>query len=403
MSGKKQTNPIHSMSGFGVKKNKDSDESEGYGLYVHVPFCTKKCPYCHFFVTLDKEENKQRYLNDLALEWGLVRDRFGGKAPRTIYLGGGTPALLGPDGIERILKMIQADCPFDSNEIEITLEGNPENITAEQIREFRSTGVNRLSLGVQSFDDELLKKLGRSHTGEKAKSAVFAALEGGIENVTIDLMYDLPGQSLASWEETLRVVGGLPVAHLSLYNLTIEPGTPYHRKQKQLIKMLPTEEESSVMVKMAIAELPKYGLKQYEISAFAKAGHQSQHNRSYWVGRPFYGLGPSAFSYWEGARFRNVANLVEYHKRCESGERPVDFVEALEPEAKRRELFLIAIRLLEGVDLDLFQQRHGEISSEMWIELRKQETLGLIRIEGPRALLTEQGRLFYDTLATAIV
>jgi oxygen-independent coproporphyrinogen-3 oxidase len=267
------------------------------GIYVHIPFCTKKCPYCHFFVLLDKSPSlHDQLLEGLIAEWRLLKPA--GKIA-TIYFGGGTPSLFGPERVEALLKEIGGD------PVEVTLEVNPEKATVDLMRDYLNSGINRISLGVQSFDDPLLQKIGRTHDSGKALHAIEAIALAGFGNVTIDLMYDLPGQSLKAWEETLTIAASLPITHISLYNLQIEPKTLFFKtKPKQ-----PSQEESLAMYEMAFEILTANGFYQYEISAFAKPNFEANHNSRYIRSEPFFGLGPSAFSDFEGERRQNGCHL----------------------------------------------------------------------------------------------
>lgn len=313
----------------------------------------------------------------------------------SIYFGGGTPALLGATYIAEILSWL----PNLSPHIEITLEANPDVIDTELIKSYAEVGINRLSIGVQTFNEALLKVLGRTHNAHQASQAVIAAANSGITNISIDLMYDLPKQSLVDWQDTLDKACSLPITHLSLYNLTIEPHTLFFKKQALLRPNLPSEEESTRMYLSALETLNRVGLEQYEISAFARQGLYSRHNVGYWTGRPFLGFGPSAFSYMEGKRFRNIANLSKYLKSLEKGLFPIDYEEKLEPEAALRETLTIALRLNCGLNLSLFPPLPA--NTLISINYLKQE--GFLAQIGDTLKLTEKGILFYDTVAIELI
>jgi oxygen-independent coproporphyrinogen-3 oxidase len=216
-------------------------------------------------------------------------------------------------------------------------------------------------------------------------------------------MYDLPQQSLADWEHTLDKVKTLPITHLSLYNLTIEPHTLFFKKKKELVPLLPNEEISLAMYQMAIDKIESMGLQQYEISAFAKPGYESLHNSGYWIGRPFLGFGPSAFSFWEGKRFQNVPHLKKYCDALKKGESPIHFEEALDLEALRRELFVIQLRLRKGVYLKKFSEEQGELNQTTLDQLHSLSLQGLIQWEGDLVSLSKKGVLFYDTIASELI
>lgn len=335
-------------------------------------------------------------------EWEQKLPLLQSKKLVSIYFGGGTPALLGASSISTILSWIK-NASFDLADVEITLEANPENITASLMREYAEAGINRMSMGIQSLDDTLLHRLNRLHSGAKALNAVYEMAEAGISNISIDLMYDLPGQTLPLWMDTLEKACTLPITHLSLYNLTIEPHTAFYKYRQQIQKQLPDDETSLEMYKTAIHNLGLHGLKQYEISAFAKPNRTSKHNVGYWTSRPFLGLGPSAFSDWDGKRFRNVAHLHRYHAALEKSETPMDFEEKLDVDARRRERLAIQLRILSGINLLDFEKEHGPLERETNKILQTLQNQGLISKTDSLLQLTKKGILFYDTVATEII
>ncbi len=356
-------------------------------VYFHVPFCTKKCPYCHFYVIPDREAYQRLLTQTLALEWQMRLPLLSPHSITSIYFGGGTPSLY--RGIPGILEKIprNADC-------EITIEANPEESSYELFSQFQTWGINRLSLGVQSLDDSSLETLERSHSAKKAKEAIWNAKRAGFQNISIDLMYDLPGQTEKSWRTTLDQVSELPIQHLSLYNLTIEPHTSFHKRKVQT----PNGETSLALLSAALETFERIGLKRYEISAFAIPGFESRHNLGYWTGRPFLGFGPSAFSYWEGERFRNVANIHRYARNLKAGLLPVDFREKLSPLESAKERLAIRLRTREGVPWEEWQV--GEETKKTIEHLRD---LGLVIQENSHLKLTEKGMLYYDTVASELI
>lgn len=372
-------------------------------LYFHIPFCTHKCGYCHFYVLPDKDPLKKTFMEALEIEWRLRLPDLQGKDIVSIYFGGGTPSLLGPEYINAILHWVQRDIGYHPNTTEITLEANPENITLQLMRNYAQAGINRVSIGIQTLSDALLKKLERQHNAQKAIDAVLSTKEAGLGNITVDLMYDLPYQTLEIWEETLDKVCELPIRHLSLYNLVIEPHTTFFKQRNELQKIVPDPEASLRMYAMAQEKFAESGLNQYEISAFAHEGYQSRHNTGYWTGRPFLGFGPSAFSYWKGARFRNVANLSRYAQQLKEDIFPIDFEEALAPQASIRELLAIRIRLLEGVDIAAFEKAYGPLDPETLDSIENLKKNGYIRQHLNTLHLTQQGILFYDTVAVELI
>lgn len=359
-------------------------------LYFHLPFCRRKCPYCHFFVLPQSHASQRVLLAALRQEWELLSRRCENRRIVSVYFGGGTPFLMGPEAIRQILSWIDP-----SPGCEITLEANPEDVTLEAMHSFFEAGINRVSLGVQSLDDTLLKTLGRHHTAQKAIDAIDTTHKAGITNITIDLMYDIPSQTLSSWKKTLDQLSSLPITHLSLYNLTIEPQTIFYKRRSILTPLLPSSEESLKMLQTAIKKLERIGLSRYEISAFARPGYLALHNTGYWVGRPFLGFGPSAFSYWDGERYRNVCDLKKYAAALQEGLSPVDFQEKLSPQRLLHEGLAVQLRLLAGVDV-----REFPVRSDLYETLVSR---GWLKLSGYRAHLTPQGLLFYDSVAEEIV
>lgn len=364
---------------------------EKIGVYVHIPFCTKKCDYCHFYVIPEKESWKERLTDCLLAHWNEWQQKKPCKI-RTLYFGGGTPALMG----KRLPKLTEAFLPLMDEGAEITLEANPENLTDEDLQIFKAAGFNRLSLGVQTLDETLLPILGRTHTATTAARAVERAAKF-FDNISIDLMYDLPNQSLGSWKKTLDSAALLPITHLSLYNLTIEPHTSFYKRRHQL--SLPAPSISAEMYEVAVETLEKHGLKQYEISAFSREGFQAQHNLGYWQGVPFLGLGPSAYSYLDGSRFRCHAHFNRYCSAIEEGLSPLDFEEKLDVDAAAREQLVIALRVLEGVKIE----EMATLTEDTQNEIKKLMEQGLLLIEKDHLKMTQQGIRFYDTIAEMLI
>ena len=376
---------------------------EEVSLYFHIPFCAKKCPYCHFFVLPDQTLLKGQFLKSLQLEWKLYLPKLEGKEIVSIYLGGGTPSRLSPLQIASILNMVFTSSAMLAKECEITLEVNPEDVTPEFSQSLTQMGINRVSLGVQSLNNAELELLDRGHSSDKATQAIQLIAAAGIDNISIDLMFDLPHQTLKTWENTLSQIKDLPITHLSLYNLTLEPHTVFFKHKKTLSPTLPSPEDSTQMLEMALDYLTDAGLKRYEISAFAKKGLHSRHNSGYWTGRPFLGFGPSAFSYWEKKRFQNVPHLNRYSEALKEGRLPIHFEEKLEAPNARLELLAVQLRLVDGVDLTDFERRHDKLSATTYETLAQLEAKGWIARQENRICLTSQGQLFYDSVASEII
>ncbi len=358
-------------------------------IYVHVPFCAKKCPYCHFFV--QPLQDVELYLDGIKREWDLRKESLNEVV--SIYLGGGTPSLLSVSDIEQILSL------FPEGAEEITIEANPDDVTIEKMQGYLSLGINRLSIGVQSLDDSNLQVIERTHSAKKAKRAVEIAFEAGFDNISIDLMYDLPNQTFSSWKKTIDEAVLLPIAHLSLYNLVFEEGSVYYKKQEELAPYRPPEEESLKMLEYAVQTLEKNGLKRYEISAFTRNERESLHNTGYWTGRPFIGLGPSAFSYIQGSRFRNICHLKKWYNALDQNADPKDFEEKLPFPDNLHELLAIRLRLMEGIHL----QEFPNLPETTLRTLHALTIQGLLEHSHDRFRLSEKGKLFYDLVASEIV
>lgn len=331
----------------------------------------------------------------LSLEWERQVSILSNHEIVSIYFGGGTPSLFAPNGIAYILKMIRNSGIKISPSAEITIEANPEEVDSLFFSQIFSLGINRLSLGVQSLDDRSLQTLERKHSAEKAIKAINQAKNAGIQNITIDLMYDIPDQTLSSWQYSLNQIKNLPITHLSLYNLTIEPHTVFYKKRNSL--SLPLPEQSVQFLNQAIYEFEKIGLQRYEISAFAKPGFESQHNLGYWTGRPFLGFGPSACSYWDGLRFKNIPNLQRYVNKLQNNEPWTEYCEKLPYPENEKELFVIALRLIKGSSLN------SNLKNILAPSLKKLENDNLIVIHNDVVQLTEKGLLFHDFVASELI
>ncbi len=368
-------------------------------LYFHLPFCQKKCDYCHFFVLPNKASFKEELLKSILIEIELRTSLLKKSQIKSIYFGGGTPALVGPRYIKTLLKALKVPL----QDIEVTLELNPENHSLELLKGYRDVGVNRLSIGVQSFDPSLLKKLGRSHSVQDIHEALENASRAGFTNISIDLMYDLPTQSLPLWKRTLEKALSYPITHLSLYNLSIEKETVFYKYRNQIRSQMPTEELSLTLFNEACKSLKEKGFEAYEISAFCKDGAYSHHNVGYWLQRPHLGFGPSAFSLLKPERFQNVKNLKRYSELLNQKKLPIDFKEELESEAFLRESLALHLRLLKGFDASIFQKRFGDFSDELSAILELLKKRGWIKHNQNILSLTSEGLLYHDSVASELV
>ena len=370
-------------------------------LYFHIPFCKKKCPYCHFFSYQNNEKAIPSFLLSLKKEWLQKRPLLKDYEIISIYFGGGTPSLLNPEQIEQILKWIFSSVKLKAP-IEITCEMNPEDVTEELVQQYAQIGINRISLGVQSFLKEDLHFLQRNYTFEKAFNAC-KMIEKTISNYSIDLLYDLPYQTEEKLEKTFSFVEKLNNTHLSLYNLVIEPKTPFFYRKKELALIMPSQEKSKELLDFSLKKLKEIGFIRYEISAFCKKGLQSIHNMGYWQGRSFLGYGPSSFSYFENRRFSNVSSLYLYEEKLQNNLSPQDFEETLSITQRQAELLAIHLRILEGMDIEEFQKENGIIHSLLLSKIQKLIQKKLIIKTSTHLKLTEMGALFYDDVAEELI
>lgn len=324
---------------------------------------------------------------------------FSSKRIISLYFGGGTPSQVDPSHIEDFFDFMDSLKLNYAPDVEISFEANPEDLNKEYLERLKNLPINRLSIGVQSLHDESLKILDRQHDSKKAMASIENAFQSGFKNISIDLMYDLPGQTLTSWKQTLSLVKLLPITHLSLYNLTIEPQTVFFKKRKELTPLIPPDHLSLQLLETARETFEQLGLSRYEISAFAKEGYYSKHNTGYWLGREFLGFGPAAFSFLNGKRFKNISSLPGYIQKTDQKISTVDFEETLSPEASLRERLAIRLRLLEGACLTDFPC----LDNDLLEEFDKLCSEGFVTMTPSTLTLTKKGTLFYDTVASCII
>lgn len=339
-------------------------------LYIHYPFCLRKCRYCAFNSVSDAFCSPDDYLAGLHTELELRSEMpEKGSAASTLYFGGGTPSLLEPAEVKRIVEAAAKYYAL-SSDAEITLECNPGTVTRGKLTAFRAAGVNRLSLGVQSFDDEFLAVLGRAHSAGEAMGAFRAAREAGFDNIGIDLIHSLPGQSLAQWQRELSQACELNPEHLSIYGLSIEAGTPFAISEEQGTLLLPDEEESACMYELSAETLAAQGYEQYEIANFARPGFRSRHNSGYWLRRPYLGFGAGAHSFLRqpeaGLRFSNTEKVEDYLALISHGSLPTVECRNLSREEAMAECLFLGLRLTEGVSLERFREEFSRSFQEVF-------------------------------------
>lgn len=359
------------------------------GLYIHVPFCLRKCHYCDFVSYPYTEAGATAYLEALAREIRLWAEKLGGSAAvRSIYLGGGTPTCLGARALLRLLELIHSRFSV-LPEAEITVEANPETLSLELLQALVSAGVNRLSIGMQSANEEELKFLGRGHTFRQVREAVEWARRAGCTNVNLDLIFGLPGQDLTRWEKSLREAVALEPAHLSAYDLEIHPETVLGRAVAAGVWAPCSEEEARAMYLTAIDFLAVAGYTHYEISNFALPGRESRHNQLYWQREPYLGLGPGAHSFLGNSRWANTPSLEDYCWKLAEGKEPVVEKKILSREEEMAETMMLGLRLLAGISCARFEARFGCKPEEAFgREISRLVNQGLLTREGDFLRLT---------------
>lgn len=358
------------------------------GLYIHIPFCRQKCRYCDFASFAGMENLTDAYLSALDKEASF----FSGQKFDTLYVGGGTPSLLSPAALERLLGMISRRFGPVSSFAESTLEANPESLTPEKLRLLKAAGINRLSLGLQSFDDMTLRRIGRVHDVKTFLSAYEAARTAGVENINVDLIAGLPGQTEEAFLAGLRRLADLKPEHISVYGLQVEEGTPFYREGvKTDDDLLRRElEQTHFMLEQA-------GFVHYEISNFARPGRESRHNVNYWLDGEYLGLGSAAASYLDGERRSNVSDVREYLRRMEQSKHAVASSERLSGKAKEGERIMLGLRMLGGVRL-------GTLTWEMFgREIREIVSRGLVEQNGDLLKLTFEGLFLANQAFMAFV
>jgi oxygen-independent coproporphyrinogen-3 oxidase len=361
-------------------------------LYVHIPFCARICPYCAFYKERADHAQTQRFCEALLRELETLTSRYL-LAPETIFFGGGTPTALTTSQLKLLLTGFHERRDL-SRLTEWTFEANPGSVSARKAGVLRDLGVTRISLGVQSWDDELLKVLGREHNAAQAEASFGILREAGFGNVSIDLMFGLPSQTLRQWEDTLSKTIALKPDHISAYCLTYEEDTEFFmRHTKGEYRQDSSSDASFYEASMRLLEAAGY--RQYEISNYARLGFESIHNRGYWAGADYLGIGPSAFSTVGFERWQNVADYRAYADRVLGGQSPVASVEQLTPAAKRVEQTALLLRTRDGVPAEWL---------ESWPAERAEfAALGLIEESGARFTLTAKGKLLADSVAAAFI
>ena len=375
------------------------------GIYIHIPFCRARCSYCDFATGAYDAPLAARYINAIAQEIGAFErpTAIVGEVD-TIYFGGGTPSLLAPAQVERLLRAVGERFSVTTN-VEVTMEMNPGTVTPEILRRFRVAGVNRASFGLQTSDDEALRRLGRTHTAQDARRTLADLRAAGFSNVSFDLIAGLPGQTLADWSHNMAEALALRPAHLSLYLLEVHEATPLAEQLRRGMWPEPDADTAAEMYQLLIERTAAAGYEHYEISNFCLPGHESRHNLKYWTQQPYYGFGCSAHSFdgistrW--ANERDAARYVELIETCGSA---IVETNTLTPDETGAESLFLGLRLMRGIDLREHQARFGaNVRDTHANDLARFNEAGLIELSGDVLRLTRHGILLSNEVFAAFV
>jgi oxygen-independent coproporphyrinogen III oxidase len=368
------------------------------GLYFHIPFCKQACHYCDFHFSTN-QTLKQELVNQLAEELSLQKDYLEGEPIETIYLGGGTPSLLTAQELELLFTAIQKNYQV-ATDIEVTLEANPDDLNSQKLNELKAAGVNRLSIGIQSFDENVLTFINRAHTATEALGCVDAAHKAGINNISIDLIYSIPGQDDNMLQKNLATALALRPNHISAYSLTVEEKTVFGRWASKGKLLAMEEDQSAQQFELVMDSLTQNGYQHYEISNYCLPGFQSKHNTSYWKGKKYLGLGPSAHSYNGGTRQFNISNNHLYIKSIQKGIVPFER-EELTNENKINEYLITSLRTEWGCNLNYLIEQFGyDLATHNKPYLNQLVANSLINLSDNTITLTRAGKLLADRIAS---
>lgn len=358
------------------------------GLYVHIPFCRHKCLYCDFPSYAGLERYRDGYVQALCRD--IAASPYAGEEADTIYIGGGTPSLLAAGDINRILKALRQTFRI-ADDAEITMEANPDSLDYDKAAALADSGVNRLSLGIQSFSDAMLSFLGRVHTAAQGERAIQAAYDAGIHNLSLDLMYGLPGQTLADVRRDVERLSQLPVVHASIYSLIVEDGTQLKAGLEKGDWQLPPDEATEAMARTVHDAMHRYGFHHYEISSYAKGPFESRHNSKYWTYEPYIGFGVSAHSFDGKMRWANVANIPAYIQKAGKGS-VVDESVAIDAERAVEDYCFLALRRRAGIDYGDYARRFGKaIEDDFGPVIDQLVRQGLLERTAQGCCLSEEG------------
>lgn len=371
------------------------------GIYIHVPFCKTRCSYCDFYSTTESKLS-QRFIETLCQELILRKDELKGEAIKTIYFGGGTPSQLAYNELKCVFDTLKNNYEISSVS-EVTLEGNPDDLSIEYLRDLKKLPFNRLSIGIQTFQPSMLNKLNRRHTSEQAKEAVIHAQACGFDNISIDLMYGLPGELMNNWIDDINEAIKLNIQHISAYHLIYENGTPIFKKLQEGIIQEVDEDFSLQSFTNLIHSLTDKGFIHYEISNFAKSGKFAEHNTSYWTGEKYLGFGPSAHSYNGINRSYNASSLHKYLEDIESGNH-IQEVEILNITDKYNDFIITSLRTMWGIPLEELKKSFGDTYYDYVQKMAKKHlNVGNLILKDNRLKLTQKGIFISDGIMSDLL
>ncbi len=366
--------------------------------YVHIPFCTQICYYCDFSKVFIKNQPVDSYLEHLLEEF----QSYDIQKLRTLYIGGGTPTALSASQLELLLKGLTKNLDLSALE-ELTIEANPGDLDADKIAVLKNSAVNRVSLGVQTFDDKMLKKIGRSHLEKDIYENIDRLKLAGFDNISIDLIYALPGQTMEQVKDNVAKAIGLDIPHMSLYSLILENHTVFMNRMRRGKLPLPKEELEAEMFEYIIAELERAGFEHYEISNFSKPDFESRHNLMYWDNAEYYGIGAGASGYVNGVRYKNHGPIRHYLSAVEEGNARITEEHLSQKEQMEEEMFL-GLRKKSGVSMARFEEKFGRSFDGLYGKIVKDLVQqGLMQIEGDRVRMTKRGLFLGDTVAERFI
>ncbi|WP_075618133.1 radical SAM family heme chaperone HemW [Paenisporosarcina indica] len=363
------------------------------GVYIHIPFCHQICHYCDFNKVFFKNQPVDEYIEALGMEMKMFIEKYQDRLHiETIFLGGGTPTALSAEQLQRLFELIKQHIP-QQHLMEFTSEANPDELTRDKLVVMKDNGINRLSLGVQSFDEDLLTRLGRTHSNEHVYETIQMAKDIGFSNISIDLMYGLPGQTMDQWKDTLAKALELNLPHYSAYSLIVEPKTVFYNLMTKGKLILPGEDLEADMYEVLMSEMDSNGIQQYEISNFAKPGYYSRHNNLYWDNVSYAGFGAGAHGYAKGIRYSNIGPIKKYMDQVADGEFPLNHTHEVTRKEQMEEEMFLGLRKVDGVNKKHFKEKFGIAMEEVYEqEISKHITSGSMVVLNDAVALTKKGR-----------